>query len=130
VFTTVTNQAKIVDERAARSAGLAARPNPRPSFLPSQLRRSNSPTHVGTIQEELASAARWIFVGYSPADADVHLRDVLRHALRIRDKNHEATTAVWVGRSSPSDPPGTSSTGGTGDVCAKVAILECDQSRL
>ena len=52
----------------------------------------------GRARSELSDADRWIFIGYSLPDADVHLRELLRECLRRRRALNKATEVVFVGR--------------------------------
>jgi len=100
VFTTVTNQATIKERKdcpCCESHSLD-----RILVHPSYLRSYEDPILQltwGRFQEELVSADRWIFVGYSLPDADIHLRDSLRHAMRTRGRR--PTSVVWVGCRNP-----------------------------
>ena len=51
----------------------------------------------GRLQEELINSDRWVFIGYSFPTADVHLRELLRHSLRIRKDQRRKTKIIWVG---------------------------------
>lgn len=51
----------------------------------------------GRFLEELRSADRWVFIGYSLPPADVHLRSLLRHAFAMRSDSGEDTSIYWVG---------------------------------
>ena len=58
----------------------------------------------GRLLEELRSADRWVFIGYSLPPADVHLRSLLRHAFNMRTDAGKKTSVFWVGyRKSPDD---------------------------
>jgi hypothetical protein len=59
----------------------------------------------GRFQEELITSDRWVFVGYSMPTADVHLREILRHVLRIRKERRKKTKIYWVGRKESDDDP-------------------------
>jgi hypothetical protein len=104
VFTTINRQAN-VDER---QTCLLCRSESADRILvhPSYLRAYSDPILQivwGRFQEELTSSERWVFIGYSLPDADVHLRDVLRHALHIRERNGDPTEVVWAGYRSSTD---------------------------
>jgi len=52
----------------------------------------------GRTYEELVRADRWVFIGYSLPPADVHFRELLRDALRVRRNGGLDTKVVLVGR--------------------------------
>lgn len=59
----------------------------------------------------LLEADRWVFIGYSLPQADVHFRAMLRDALALRQARGEDTQVVLVGRrpgpTEPAPPAGT-----------------------
>ena len=51
----------------------------------------------GRLQEELINSDRWVFIGYSFPTADVHLRELLRHSLRVRKDQRQKRRLFGLG---------------------------------
>lgn len=51
----------------------------------------------GRLQQRLIASRRWVFIGYSLPPEDFHLREVLRHALRVRTMHGRKTPEIiWA----------------------------------
>ena len=93
VFTTVSRQAAVKERK--RCGFCKTTSLDRVLVHPSYLRDYSDPLLRmiwGRMQEELLVSDRWVFVGYSLPDTDVHLRDMLRHAFRRKQP-----AVVWAG---------------------------------
>jgi len=105
LFTTVNSHANVSPRESCGMCG-----SERLDYVivyPSFLRNYSDPVLQmvwGRFLEELVSADRWIFIGYSLPPADVNLRVLLRHALKMRTTKVANTSIIWVGkRDNPSD---------------------------
>jgi hypothetical protein len=99
IFTTLGKQQEIPEDLKCYACGKL-----RMDYVlvhPSYFRRYDDPVLQliwGRSYEELVRAERWVFVGYSLPPADVHFRELLRDALRVRNERAKATSVVLVGR--------------------------------
>jgi len=105
LFTTVDAHARMFETQSCRMCG-----SERLDYIivhPSFHRSYTDPVLQmvwGRLLEELRHADRWIFVGYSLPPADVDLRVLLRHALKMRTESGKDTNILWVGkRNDPTD---------------------------
>jgi hypothetical protein len=101
IFTTVSKHADV--SKRSLCSSCKTQKLDRILVHPSYLRNYSDPSLQiiwGRMQEELIASDRWVFVGYSLPDADVHLRDVLRHAFMARRRKPKV---VWAGYRSPQD---------------------------
>ncbi len=104
LFTTVSSNANVLPREKCRMCGSERLDHV--IVPPSFTRQYNDPVLQiiwGRLLEELRSADRWIFIGYSLPNADVHLRTLLGHAFNMRLAAGEDISVYWVGFKKGSD---------------------------
>ena len=98
LFTTISSHANVLPREKCRMCGSERLDHV--IVPPSFTRHYIDPvlqTIWGRLLEELRTADRWVFIGYSLPPADVHLRTLLRHAFNMRSTAGEKTSIYWIG---------------------------------
>lgn len=98
LFTTVSSHANVLPREKCRMCGSERLDHV--IVPPSFTRQYTDPVLQiiwGRLLEELRSADRWVFIGYSLPNADVHLRTLLSHAFNMRSAAGEKISIYWVG---------------------------------
>lgn len=104
VFTTIDRHANVKDTEKCKLCKCRRLDNV--IVHPSYIRTYSDPILKiiwGRLHEELLNSDKWVFVGYSLPAADIHLRELLRHTLRIRNDRYKKTEVIWVGKKKAHD---------------------------